>query len=544
MARSSWFQKILNAHPSTPIDLPALASLLTDHPDPVFVDFLLSGLSQGFRVGVISDVPFSYVCNNLQSAIKEPDVVSELLRKEVSKGYLIGPFSSSPFSLFRVSPIGIATRKYSAKKRLIFDLSAPHLGAVPSIHDLIPIAPFSLHYASVDHAIELIKLAGQGAWLSKADITDAFKILPVHPSHWHLLGVKWESKFYFAVRLAFGCRSSPALFNMLAEALCWVLLNKVRLSSVLHLLDDFLLVDPPFDNSGSSLSKLKSSFLHLGVPLSADKTLGPSTNLDFLGITLDTVEMKASLPQDKLQRIREVASSFVSAAVISKRQLLSLLGHLNFAMRVIPQGRSFVSRLLSVASSVPGLSDPVTLDAGCRSDLSFWFQLLSFWNGVSLFYDDVVSSSDSLEFFTDAAPSAGFGGFYQGNWFASSWPPQFSSLTPSSALYEIYPVVVACSLWGKTWARRRISVCCDNADVVYIINKGRSSSPDIMPFVRRITWLSVIHNFILTASHVPGHKNIIADSLSRFNFQVFQTLCPRACPMPLSVPPFEELSLS
>ena len=219
-----WFGELLRLHPSTPINVSALAGELADHHDTVFVNHLITGLSQGFRVGVIQDVNETFVCKNLQSAFKEPEIVSQLIEKELKKGYVIGPFKNPPFNLFRTSPVGIATRKYSGKKRLIFDLSAPRSGPVQSVNSLIPPEPFSLQYATVDNAIKLIKLAGQGAWLSKADITDAFKIVPIHPSQWHLFGIKWEGKFYFAVRLTFGCRSSPALFNMISEALCWILL--------------------------------------------------------------------------------------------------------------------------------------------------------------------------------------------------------------------------------------------------------------------------------------------------------------------------------
>ncbi len=52
------------------------------------------------------------------------------------------------------------------------------------------------------------------------------------------------------------------------------------------------------------------------------------------------------------------------------------------------------------------------------------------------FHDSVVHSSDFIQFFTDAAPSVGFGGFFQGQWFTSHWPPAFSALDFSSAPYE------------------------------------------------------------------------------------------------------------
>ncbi len=91
---------------------------------------------------------------------------------------MIGPSDRPPFPSFLISPIGIATRKYSGKKCLIIDLSAPHSSTIPS---LIPSDHFSLHYATIQHAIALIKLTGKGSRLSKADIISAFKVLPIHP---------------------------------------------------------------------------------------------------------------------------------------------------------------------------------------------------------------------------------------------------------------------------------------------------------------------------------------------------------------------------
>lgn len=240
--------------PSTPIDVPRLGRALKKHPNRCFVNYLLTGLVQGFFAGLLHLPAVSFTCKNLLSAKKEPEIVDALLEKEVKKGFMIGPFDKSPFSIFRINPIGIATRKYSGKKRLIIDLSAPHDDSAESINSLIPLPPFSLFYSTVDDAIKFIKTAGQGAWLSKADISDAFKVMPLHPSQWPLFGVQWREKMYFSVRLTFGCRSSPKIFDTLSEALCWILLNNDKLPFVLHLLDDFLLVDFP---------SAKPDFFHL-----------------------------------------------------------------------------------------------------------------------------------------------------------------------------------------------------------------------------------------------------------------------------------------
>ena len=527
---------------STPINVKELRKSLRRHPNRCFISFLLFGLLHGFVAG-LSYLPLvSFSCPNLLSALNDPISVDNLLAKEVEKGYIVGPYNSPPFSKFRISPLGLATRKYSGKKRLIIDLSAPRKGTVESINDIIPKDQFSLAYSSVDHAIKLISIAGRGAWLAKADIVDAFKVIPLHPSQWHLFCIRWRDKFYFSVRLTFGCRSSPSLFNNLSEALCWILLNEDKLPFVLHLLDDFLLIDFPSPEPSNVLDRLTRTFNRLGVPLSEEKTIGPSQRLEFLGIILDSNRMQASLPLDKLNRIRESLNLFLEKPSLSKRELLSLLGHLNFAMRIIPQGRSFISRLLELAKSVENLSDVVRLDEGCRSDIKFWCHLCNHWNGISFFYILKPISSIELRFFTDATPAKGFGGFFKDQWFSASWPIQITSLpqsSRSSALFEMYPIVIACLLWGSSWTKKQIVVMSDNMTVVHIINKGRSSNAFINRMCRRVTWTSIMNNFQLKAAHVPGVNNKAADCLSRFEFQAFHQLCPQAREASLPCPPFQ-----
>lgn len=80
----------------------------------------------------------SFTYKNLQSTLKEPEIVNILLEEEV---------------------LDVATRKYLGKKRLIIDLSAPH-NDDNSINSHIPRPPFSLCYTTIDDAIHVIKTAG------------------------------------------------------------------------------------------------------------------------------------------------------------------------------------------------------------------------------------------------------------------------------------------------------------------------------------------------------------------------------------------------
>lgn len=53
--------------------------------------------------------------------------------------------------------------------------------------------------------------------------------------------------------------------------------------------------------------------------------------------------------------------------------------------------------------------------------------LLNNWNGVSFFYDESFVTSVSLNLFTSAAPSIGFGGSLNNDWFADTYGPAKSS---------------------------------------------------------------------------------------------------------------------
>ncbi|CAG2225805.1 unnamed protein product [Mytilus edulis] len=487
-------------HATTPINVDKLAWELQRHPDRYFVNSLINGLRKGFFTGVSSLPEKVLECKNLLSTTKCPDDVSGLVKSELDNNFVIGPFTKAPFDIYRVSPVGIVEGKYSKKKRLILDLSAPHNSDEhSSVNDLINKEDFSLSYIKIDDAIKIIKEYGFASRCCKLDVSNAFKLIPIHPSLWHLYGFKWENMYYFYTRLAFGCRSSPKIFDNLSIAMCWILHNNYGINTVLHLLDDFLTIDRPSANADATMKTLVSVFASLEIPIAKHKTLGPVTCIEYLGIILDTIRMEARLPENKLCRIKEYLLFFLNRKTCTKREMLSLLGHLNFAMRVIIPGRSFISYLLNIAHSVKELHHHVTLNSSCRNDLSLWHKFLDQWNGISFFIDDNIVNASDFDLYTDAASTVGFGGYFKNRWFQALWPIEMKldkELSMSMAYMELYPIVIAAIIWGDEWSGKRILFYCDNMATVLIIKKGRSKSLEIMRLMRRLTWCQSFSRYV------------------------------------------------
>lgn len=518
---------------------------LQNHENQNFVSYLINGFINGFNTKVQETNLKIRECRNLRSALQNVDTVDELLSKEVEKGFLAGPYEAPPFESYRVSPLGIAEHKYSKKKRLIVDLSAPHNNEThPSINELIDKQECSLSYVKIDDAIQIIVQCGQGALMCKTDISDAFKLIPILPSQYHLFCVKWRNSYYYYTRLSFGCRSSPKIFDQFSQAICWIAQNNYNIESILHLLDDFLTIDKPDFHADRTMALLTMIFKKLNVPIAQHKTTGPDTVVEYLGIILDSMNMQARLPPDKVLRIREMLETFCVKQSCTKRELLQLLGHLNFASRVIVPGRSFVSYLLRLASSVRELHHHIHLTAECREDIRMWKLFLDQWNGISFFYDIERTPANSMHLYTDASSTLGFGGFFKGHWFCDSWPEKLPSEPDrdiSMALRELYPIVVAAILWGKYWSSKRILFYCDNAATVNIIQKGRSKVLSIMQLMRRLTWCSAKYNFCIYSEFLPGKTNVIADALSRFQMNKFRRLAPQADRLPHSCPPMKDV---
>ena len=541
MIRSNRTAEYLQSlHPQTPVNTPLLRELFKPHPNQDFVSKLCMGLSFGFRVGYQGG-RFPRTATNLPSANQHPHIIEENLLDEVQLGRLAGPFESPPFENFQIHPLGLVPKKNSQKWRTIFHLSYPK-GSSHSLNANIPIEDFTLQYIRVDDAIALILKHGPGCFMTKTDIQSAFRILPIHPNDWELLGMTWKGRYYFDKALPFGLRSAPFLFNQLSDSLEWLIKHHLGIHSVIHILDDFFIAQPPPSAlCATALCRVLTLFEELNVPLAPRKTFRPCQVLEFMGITLDSVSMQARLPEDKLNNARVLLAAWSSRRTCHLRDLQSLIGTLQFACRVISPGRPFMQRIINLTRGVSETQKIIRLNQEFRKDILMWKLFLSHWNGVSLFLPPFTESSPQIHLYTDAAGSIGYGAFFNNEWFQGKWLPSHQ-LNPATGIsiawQELYPIYLACMLWAPLWANKRICFHCDNLATVTILSAKSSKVPRIMNLIRMITLQTLMFNFTFTAKHVPGVDNSIADSLSRFQMSRFRLLAPDASPVPCLIPPF------
>ena len=525
---------------STPLVWEAWESRLQEHPDRSFREYLVMGMTQGFRIGfAYAKAKCRSASQNMASVAEHPEVVKAYLDKEREAGRVVGPVPIEWWASMQISRFGVIPKPHQPGKwRLIVDLSHPKGG---SVNDGIEKELCSLSYASVEAAVRKCLRRGRGCQLTKLDVEAAYRIVPVHPDDRPLLGLCWDGQVFLDTTLPFGLRSAPKIFNAVADGLHWVLEQEGL--EVLHYLDDFLLFEAPEElgKQGKSPQNLKCArdqalavCAELGVPVADTKIVGPVTELTFLGIELNTAEMAVRLPMEKVVRLRRVIGEWHMRKVCTKRELLLLIGQLQHACCVVRVGRTFLRRMIELSIVPKELHHRVRLNEGFRADVAWWHLFLEDWNGRSMMTGLVRGMTVGV-LTTDASGGWGCGAFTStGLWFQLKWPASWA--TVNITVKELLPVVMGVAVWGCQWRNGTVRCRCDNAAVVAILRSGTSRCPKAMRLMRCLFVFAAKFNVVLVAEHVPGVENGAADALSRDNLPSFFPLVQGASQAPSVVP--------
>ena len=218
--------------------------------------------------------------------------------------------------------------------------------------------------------------ASPGAFLAKADIANAYRLLPLKPEVYNLTGFSLLGKFYFDRCLPMGASSACKTFERFSDALKSILATWYHVKNVVKVLDDFLFIGSSFEECLHALRSFEALCAGLGVPLATAMTVGPTRDLVFLGVALNSKRMVASIPGDKLASYRAAMVACLARESVSQHELKSMIGKLQFCCYIIPAGRCFLRRLHDATKGLPIPGRLVTLSEGCREDLAMWG---SFW---------------------------------------------------------------------------------------------------------------------------------------------------------------------
>lgn len=421
--------------------------------------------------------------------------------------------------------------------RRIHHLSHP---LTSSVNDGIPASFRTLQYTRIEEIFDLVRQAGRGCYIFKRDLKDAFRMIPVAPEQRWLLGFTWEDRLYHENVLPFGLGTAPFIFNLVAEGLHWVLQSWLQWELLVHYLDDFILIIPAAPDGLSKLREAASGYTavrHALGLLQNDSKDAQGTVVDTLGIEIDTIKMTARLSAKKLTKALSLVSAALSAGAIRLHEAQQLSGYLSFCSTVVRLGRTFLRRLWDFTATYRKAQSLRPLSDGAKADLTWWRDLLPYFNGVRLIDDP---SRPIFHVFTDASNIAIGGFWYEGSPAETNWRPQVPNIPTAHAFAapltggqsllhinttEILAIEVAFHRWAHHWRHGLVVLHTDNTTAEQGLLGGTTRSAG-MDSLRQLLVLAAAYDIKLHPQRIDTKANTLADALSRLDFELIANLAP------------------
>ena len=127
---------------------------------------------------------------------------------------------------------------------------------------------------------------------------------------------------------------------------------------------------------------------------------------------------------------------------------------------------------------------------------------------------------------SDASGSWGCGAFWGTHWFQLQWAGVLTEAHIS--IKELIPIVLAVALWGSHWRGKSVQVLSDNTAAVAAINNHSSKNPGMGHLLHSLAFILAHFQCQLSARHIAGAHNVVADALSCDNKVLFHSLHPQA----------------
>lgn len=491
---------------------------------------------QGVDLG-LTGLPPRFEGKNYGSVNEHLDAVC----KEIDRLVSLGKVEAVDHVPYIVNSLGAVTKKDTGKVRVIVDctksglnahLSAPPM-ALPTIRD----------------AARLIQ---PGFWMAKFDLSDGFLHLPVRTDQCDLLGFRHPvSGQYFRYRyMCFGLKCAPFIFQAAMQDVMR-LARQRGINLCLAYIDDWFVAARSKEDCERQMSVFTGLAAELGWQVNAKKTEGPVTQLEYLGLALDSEQLTVSIPASKATKATKRIDSLLAAAdadpraQVLTRELASAAGLLTHLAWVSPGAAARLrgcwnAIAVGTTCSTAGRHDTIwahhatILTDALRADLSWWIAHLRsspvrrLWvteNGtVDVWAADLVTSAFDVPRYcavitTDAA-GVGWGSTLDGakRW-AAAWTDRQS--TCSSNWRETKAVSLALRLYAQDIAGKRVLVRVDNTAAVAYTNRKHGRATRLSEIARDIHALELEFGFEAVAVHIPGKDNTEADELSRLSQPLF-----------------------
>ena len=369
------------------------------------------------------------------------------------------------------------------------------------------------YHFKMDSLSTITRLVTQNCYMASVDMKDAYYSIPIRSSDRKFLRFIWEGDLYEFTCLPNGLSCAPRIFTkILKPPLCT--LHKQGHIAVAHL-DDLYLQGQTYEKCVLNVIDTTVLLDKLGLVVHPEKsTFIPTQVLTILGFVINSVAMTIQLTREKAAGLQNVCSELLEKSSLSIREVASVIGKIVASFPGVMHGALYYRQLEKDKSQAlvrtnGNFDGLMSLSPQAKSELQWWIK------HVGNAYNVINHPQPQHQITTDAslmgwgAESSGVSS--GGNWSHSESKHHINYL-------EMLAILLGLQTFAKDKSNTHIRIMCDNTTAVNVINHMGTSHSDPCNSVAKEIWEWCIDRKIwLSAAHIPGKQNLIADFESRRN---------------------------
>jgi hypothetical protein len=304
---------------------------------------------------------------------------------------------------------------------------------------------------------------------------------------------------------------------------------------------------------------------YLGFEYKPSKTINVTRQCEYVGFVIDSEEGAVGITATRAASLRAAIADFRvqhgaarkakdgKAARMSRRAVAQIIGKLQYVTRVVTGGQLHLQEGYAARDA---FSDPETelnpsmrarwatsvdVDVGAAmlKELDFWDAELEtlpsrpvylknvgapsgFWTGVIAEDDEALDadgafgiSAEDIEVLTGDASGTMGGGWWRHERMAFRFQPEECAPIVSSNYRELKTAVAMLQRWGPRLRGRRVLIRTDNSTTASVVNSMSTQAPALQDLARDLYDVCREYGIIVSARHIAGLKNGLADRLSR-----------------------------
>uniref|UniRef100_A0A914YLL5 Reverse transcriptase domain-containing protein n=1 Tax=Panagrolaimus superbus TaxID=310955 RepID=A0A914YLL5_9BILA len=443
-------------------------------------------------------LPFKSLRGQLSSRFRTPKITSEVIEKEAKE--LLAKkaiFKIREKKARWISPIFLVPKKDGSQRPVI---------NLKGLNKKVIVKHFKM-----ENLLMVKDLITKGAFMAKMDMKDAYFGVPIKREYRKYLCFQVNGQMYAFRALPFGLATAPRVYTKVIRPIA-AYLRKLGINLIVYL-DDWLFLADTAEKLEIDLKLASKVLTALGLVINKEKSiLVPQQKIEFLGLEIDSTTLSFSVPVAKQVKIKAQAKALIDNPIKKARtvaQFCGLLASIKLASNYSSLKARFLQKMLKgVSYKAKGFDAVLDLSSEAIDEARFWSAAT-----LEVFSRRILPPPISMVVRTDAS-SLGWGCAFIGQKSGGRWNLEEAKLHIN--ILELRAALFGLQLACKGIKEVGVRLESDNISAIAYINKrGGTKSRELLCAAQELWEWALENRIYVIASHIPGIKNVDADTASR-----------------------------